>query len=366
MLIVTVRNPLQESYGSAGYARVRAALDTWAAVDGDHVLAIDDQGDMQAMGLEARTSNADGIQRAIRAAAQRYPAIVQSVLLVGGGAILPFCELPNPVQDRSTDRDINVLSDNPYGALADTWDEYLAPSVPVGRLAVPDNASLDDFIGLVQRFPHRTNPPAVGQPGAALVINQDWANYSRKVAQALPEPLIWHLAPGYEMNAATRQDAARAILYFNLHGFCDDPDWKCYSTVQRDFVPAVTPDGLDRSCVAGAISFAECCYGAQIQGRTADDSCALKLVHEGASFIGATGLAFGSYIASDLFLEDADFLARAFFQGVGAGQPIGSALRNAQKLYFNDSIEARSGNVWQYKQKTLLQFVLFGNPQTVH
>ena len=160
------------------------------------------------------------------------------------------------------------------------------------------------------------------------------------------------LAPGYEMNLATHQDAARATLYFNLHGFIDDPEWKCYSTVQRDFVPAVTPGGLDRSCVAGAISFAECCYGAQIQGRSADDSCALKLVKEGASFIGATGLAYGSYLASDHFLEDADFLARAFFQGVGTGQPIGSALKTARKLYLNDSVEARSGEVWQYKKKT--------------
>jgi hypothetical protein len=168
------------------------------------------------------------------------------------------------------------------------------------------------------------------------------------------------------MNVATRQDAARRTLYFNLHGFTDDPDWKCYSTVQKDFVAAVTPDGLDRSCVAGALSFAECCYGGQIEGRSAEDSCALKLVQEGASFIGATGLAFGSYIASDVFLEDADFLARAFFEGVGVGQPIGLALRNARKLYLNDSVEARSGSVWQYKQKTLLQFVLFGNPQTIH
>jgi len=365
MLIVTARNPLQESYGSGGYGQIRTALDAWAAVDGDYVLAIDDPGEMQLVGFQAVANSQEDIQRAIRGVTQRYPTIAQSVLLAGGDVLLPFFSLDNPVLDRITDPDSKVLSDNPYGALADTWDEFLAPSLPVGRLAVPDNASVDDFITLLQTFPHRASVPAAGQPGTALVVNQDWADYSRKVAQALPEPLIWHLAPGYEMNAATRQDAARAMIYFNLHGFTDDPDWKCYSTVQKDFVPAVTPDGLDRSCVGGAISFAECCYGAQIQGRTADNSCALKLVHEGASFIGATGLAYGSYLASDMFLEDADFLARAFFGGVRAGQPIGSALSTARRLYLNDSVEARSGDVWQYKQKTLLQFVLFGNPQTI-
>jgi hypothetical protein len=366
MLIVTARNALQESYGSAGYAQIREALDAWASVDGDRVVAVDDPTDMQAMKLPTATDGPADIQRAIRAANQLDPTIAQSILLAGGPSILPFFSLPNPVEDRPTDPDGAVLSDNPYGALADTLQEFLAPSLPVGRLPVPDSAGVNDFVALLETFPHRANEPAAGQPGSALVVNQDWADYSRKVAQALPDPLIWHLTPGYEMNAATRQDAARATLYFNLHGFIDDPDWKCYSLVQKDFVPAVTPDGLDRSCVAGALSFAECCYGAQIQGRSADDSCALKLVQEGATFIGATGLAFGSYIASDVFLEDADFLARAFFQGVGAGQSIGSSLRNARRLYLNDSVEDRTGNVWQYKQKTLMQFVLFGNPQTIH
>src|SRR6267143_2085767 len=107
MLIVTARNPLQVSYGSVGYERIRAALDTWAAVDGDRVLAIDDPGDMQSMGLEAGTSDPADIQRAIQEAAERYPSTVQSVLLAGGGAILPFFSIPNPVQDRSTDQDIN-------------------------------------------------------------------------------------------------------------------------------------------------------------------------------------------------------------------------------------------------------------------
>jgi hypothetical protein len=366
MLIVTARNALQERYGSDGYAQIRGALDAWAAIDGNRVVAVDDPADMQAMKLPVATAVPADIPRAIREAYRLYPTLAQSVLLAGGSSILPFFSLTNPVNDRSTDPDPNVLSDNPYGALADTLPEFLAPSLPVGRLAVPDDAGVNDFVALIESFPHRASGSAAGQPGSALVVNQDWADFSRRVAQALPDPLIWHLAPGYEMNAATRQDAARSILYFNLHGFIDQPDWQCYSMVQKDFVPAVTPDGIDRSAVAGALSFAECCYGAQIQGRSADDSCALKLVQEGASFIGATGLAFGSYIASDLFLEDADFLARAFFQGVGAGQPIGSALSSARRLYYNDSSEARSGNVWQYKRKTLLQFVLLGNPQTVH
>src|ERR1700734_2382723 len=165
MLIVTARNPLQESYGSAGYAEVRAAPDAGAGVDGHRVVAIDDPADMQSMGLQAVTADQEGIQQMIRAAAQRYPALVSSILLAGGTSVLPFVSLQNPVTD-PTDPDPEVLSDNPYGAVANSLQEQLAPSRPVGRIPVPDNASLDEFVALVQGFPHRYNAPAVGQPGA--------------------------------------------------------------------------------------------------------------------------------------------------------------------------------------------------------
>src|SRR5437773_2209256 len=128
MLIVTARNPLQERYGSDGYEQIRQALDAWAVVDGDFVLAIDDPADMDPKGLEAVNADQFGIQNAIRAFGQREPEVAQSVLLAGGNAILPFYSLNNPVLDRVLDADDMVLSDNPYGMVMDSADEQLAPS----------------------------------------------------------------------------------------------------------------------------------------------------------------------------------------------------------------------------------------------
>lgn len=366
MLILTARNPLQSSYGSQGYQQIRAALDTWAQVEGHRVLAVDDASEMQSIGMSASSNSPANVQQAIQTAAAGFPTIVDGILIAGGASVIPFWSLDNPVTDRATDADTEVLTDNPYGAVSRTLNEYLAPSIPIGRLAVPDSATLEQFLALVQGLPHRQAPPPAGQPGTALVVNSDWMDYSVRATQSAPAPKIWHVSPGYELDEGTQQDAAHAVLYFNLHGFSDQADWQGYSTIQRAFIPAVTPDGLDRSCVAGALSFAECCYGAQISGRTPQNSCALKLVQEGASFIGATGLAFGSYIASDLMVEDADFLARAFFQAISAGAAIGSALMQARKAYLVNSSESAIGEIWQLKQKTLLQFVLFGNPETVY
>jgi hypothetical protein len=362
VLIVTSKLALEQAYPSSGYGSIRDALNE-AASPGDHVLAIDDPVETNAWGLQPVTGGADDIKWAIRQLTQRFPSIVDSVLLAGGNTIIPFFSLANPVTDRSVDPDTFVLTDNPYGSAADSWDEYLAPSLAVARLVVPDSASVAEFVAITQSLSQTTR---AGRPGTALFINDDWLSYSERIATELPGPQTWHLVPGYQIGPSLTTDAAYGTLYFNLHGFSGTSDWDGYSTVQRRFIPAVTPAAFDAGNVAGSLAFAECCYGAEVTGRSADDSCALKLVQAGATFIGATGLAFGSYVTSDWMLEDADFLVRAFFQVLNLGYPVGKAMMAARKAYLSDTAEARSGQSWQCKQKTLLQFVLYGSPNRLH
>jgi hypothetical protein len=362
VLIVTQRLTLEAQYATSGYSEIRATLAKLPRQQ-DRVLVVDDPLEMQAWGLDP-VSSADGIKATLRYLGATYPSVVDSVFIIGGSGIVPFFSLANPVTNRGVDGDELVLTDNPYGSAADALQEYLAPSVPVGRLPVPDDAGLDDFVAAIERV---IDPPAkTGQPGAALFVNDDWLAYSQRVATALPDPRTWHVSPGYLMDASSVSAAGYQTLYFNLHGFSSDADWSGYSTAQRKFVPAVEPQDLETSFVAGSLAFAECCYGAQIAGRSPQDSCALKLLQAGATFIGATGIAFGSYVASDFLLQDADFLVRAFFQAVQRGYPVGSALMVARKAYLSDSSENQQGQNWQCKQKTLLQFVLYGNPALVH
>jgi hypothetical protein len=57
-------------------------------------------------------------------------------------------------------------------------------------------------------------------------------------------------------------------------------------------------------------------------------------------------------------------LGRSFFSGLSAGNGVGVALRDARRAYLYDANnENLSGAAWQYKQKTLLQFVLLGDPR---
>ena len=52
---------------------------------------------------------------------------IGAVLIVGGPEVVPFHNLPNPVDDA----DVDVPSDNPY---ATSDENYFIPEWPVGRL----------------------------------------------------------------------------------------------------------------------------------------------------------------------------------------------------------------------------------------
>ena len=243
MLIVTMRGPLEQMYGSDGYTDVRSALNDYGRAAQGFVLAVDDAADCQALGLNPAPGNDSGaILLAIRAARNRLGPLAGSLLLAGGDRVVPHFQLANPVVDRVLDQDTVVFSDNPYGTNEESALERLAPSLPVGRMAQPDTACAS-FVALIEgmtKAAARAKSPA-GMPGAALVVNEDWIDYSQKVAAVMPGPLDWHISPGYEMNSGTLADAGRRILYFNLHGFSGVPEWKGYSTTLKTFVTAVSP-----------------------------------------------------------------------------------------------------------------------------
>jgi len=359
LLAVTVRKALEDRYQATGYQSIREALTAYAEAAGAVVVALDDADDMGGYGLPAALGGEPGsLLLALRSLRQKIGPL-DSLLLVGGNDIVPHCQVANPVTDRGVDGDAVVLSDNPYGTDADTLDEYLAPPLAVGRLTDFPRGSADDFVQLLNAATASRKSRTVRSRTAAAVVNLDWSDFSREAASPLPAPVEWYYSPGYLMNRSRRADADREFLYFNLHGFSGVAEWQGYDSVLERFVTAVTPDAFDQEYVSGAVVFAENCYGAQTDGRTPANCCALRLVQEGAAFVGATGLAYGSHLAPSFFLDDADALAQGFWTGVTNGLQLGEALRQARQQYWADSHTPPSN---PFKQKTLLQFILLGDP----
>lgn len=354
MLAVTLRAPIQSAFGPDGYGQIREAIDMYVQGQGGKTLALDDPADTGLIKIPpALSADAGSLLIAIRSATSAVAGI-SSVLLMGNENVIPFFLLGNPVTDRNVDPDTTILSDNPYGSSVDTQAQYLAPPMPVGRIPFPVSGSAAAALAYLSgasayRAARQT------RAGSAVITNADWSSFTQSAAASLPGPVDFHVSPGYQL--ADPSNIQRSFAYANLHGFSGDGDWKAYDSVQGQFVLVVSPSVLQSQALTGTVVFAENCYGAQIAGRTPANSCALTLANQGAAFIGASGLAFGSFLSPRMFLQDADELACTFFSECAAGATVGSALTKARADYLS-SVSATDA----FKQKTLLQFLLLGDP----
>ncbi len=302
-------------------------------------------------------------------------SMIGALLIVGGPEVVPFHRLPNPIADA----DDFVLSDNPYGALD---ENYLAPTWPVGRL--PGSADGDAgllltslrrlaethrqqnqprpwyrrwWLGLRGLLSRRRGRTAWGYSAAV------WAPAAQTVFQAIGSARkLWTSPPltAQGLGALPRAD----LGYFNLHGLADAAPWYgqrdplTEPDTGADYPVALRPEDLTDGR-APRVIFTEACYGAHIQGKTPQNAMALGFLYHGTlAFVGSTVTAYG---AVDTPLAGADLLGHLFWQRLKAGLPAGEALRQAKYIYAHQ-IHRRQGFLDGEDQKTLISFVLYGDP----
>jgi hypothetical protein len=279
-----------------------------------------------------------------------------ALLILGGNEIVPFAELPNPAAG-GTDVDRTVQTDNPYGFSQDRSAQAFRidaiPEYPVARLPDSSPPDLQAFLALIDSF---TSPPAY-RNGTFAVVNRAWFDASAKV---LGNPTTIQTTPPWSCaNPEWKTQQAR-LLYFNLHGFLDQPDWRGFDDWSGNWVGAVSPIDIVREAVDGAIVFAENCYGGRVTGRSAQDSIAISMLSAGAQvFVGATGIAYGSFSQQPEVPIDADVLGKSFLQHLQSGESAGHSLLRARQTVFNTA----TSPAWLAdQQKTALEFVMYGNP----
>lgn len=306
------------------------------------------------------------------------------LLLVGGDELLPFARLPNPTEDV----DEAVPSDNLYASRDPT---YLIPERAVGR--IPDDGS-GDAAFLVDQL-GRATAGLVGElrprtPSGCLSVilpllsaiaprreskassnrrfglsAQVWSQASEEVLAVLPGQDPLRLCP-----PTCRDQIVPSWLdgvpfaYFNLHGASDSPHW--YG--QRDLtlsgtgtlMPiAFSPEHIPTGRVEGAVVFSEACYGADILARTPISSIALRFLAEG--ILGLVGSTVISYGVSQPPLTDADLVGQYFWRHLLQGKTLGDALLQA-KIDFTQEMYRRQGYLDGDDMKTLIEFVLYGDP----
>lgn len=386
-ILLSAETRLLQQFGPEGFKQVdRAVRDLCDAVRRRkgwtaHRVYVDDPSSLLPFGLApADPGNAWQVKLRLAdldAALRRKGEMIGSVLIIGGDEIIPFHRLPNPTDD---DDDV-VPSDNPY---ATTDENYFAPEWPVGRIPVDGDTALlvrqltlaaeahrramqplRPFAGLRAWFQSRFGGLLTGEARAFGYSASIWRRSSLAVYRAIGEPRSLVTSPPVEAGALPAQ-ASRPVRhsYFNLHGLEDAPEW----FGQRD--PLREPDAPEFPVALGLkdvvnggrapkVVFTEACYGANTLGKTSETALCLKFLASGSEVIvGSTKVSYGSVTPP---LIAADFLGRSFWDYLMQGLPAGEALRQA-KVGLAVEMVKRQGYLDGEDQKTLISFVLYGDP----
>jgi hypothetical protein len=320
---------------------------------------------------------------------------IGALLIVGGPEIVPFHKLPNPVEDA----DNEVPSDNPY---ATRDSNYFICDWPVGRISGGSSTDARYLIAIIKEIINRYDPKAINFDWYIRLVDYIkellrrgitkklssfgytaavWRMASQSVYRSIGEPKELFVSPPthtcIDDGSAYKQEPERTVAsntclllpqarlgYFNLHGVPDGCEW--YGQVDPaqpeagpDFPVAMSPKDIHNSGSAPRLVFSEACYGANIIDKNVDDAISLKFIASGThAVIGSTCISYGSLSTP---LTAADLLGRVFWSLLQEGFTAGESLRRA-KIHLTREMHQRQGFLDAEDQKTLISFVLFGDP----
>jgi hypothetical protein len=291
--------------------------------------------------------------RAADAALRARGAIMESLWIVGGPALVPFASLPNPMADR----DGPLLGDGPY-ALA-TAEEPLA-RWPVGRTPAPDPARPGLLAAQLRRAAaaHAAGPR---QPGRTVAIGAArWAAVTRAVAAAQEGASVLLAPPLAAGSPELRTLEGAQMIYCNLHGVRSGDSWYGQPARDSELIPAIAPADAAALDLDGAVVITQACFGARLDPAQAGPTLAAALLAAGVrGLYGALGLTYG---APDPPPGESDLLAAALLAALRApGARLGPALVAAQAELLRTTIR-RQGALDPDDLKTLLGFMLYGDP----
>jgi tetratricopeptide (TPR) repeat protein len=387
-IMLSSRAALESQYGPEGFRQIDEALKNIAeatkTLEGwnSHVIYADDKDTLSQFGL--LTVKADDpwevkhLLTDLDEALRKKSEMIGAVMIVGGPQIIPFHNLPNPVDDEDKD----VPSDNPYASID---ENYFVPTWALGRLPNGEGADPTTFLKALNKIAggRGKNLGPVDSLDALITriliffgiwrpkrssfgySAEIWRRASHSVYRTIGEPRDLSISPPTGTGGLP-QEARKAlqVAYFNLHGLAETAEW--YG--QRD--PQTTPDGPDypvalrpsdiiNSGRAPQVVFTEACFGAHIYNKTVDNALSLKFLDSGSkAVVGSTVTSYGSVTTP---LIAADLLGQIFWKLLNEGYPVGEALRRA-KIAMAQTMHRRQGYLDGEDQKTLISFVLYGDP----
>jgi hypothetical protein len=394
-ILVTSRQGLCQQYGAEGFELIDKELRQLVSIISNRrdwsalLIYADDADCMTTLSLKpAKPDDPWSIKLALAdldAVLGRQGEMIGAVLIVGGPEVVPFHHLPNPVDDI----DVDVPSDSPYA----TRDEnYFVPEWPVGRLPGGSSSNPWPLLEIIKK---------IGAHHTALTRREPWyrrwwvglrsrINFQRKdfqrswgytasiwrraslsVFRPIGDPHAMLISPPAQSlqrakttKPRTQPFPAAHLGYFNLHGLPDACEWfgqrdPADPAVLPDYPVALRPEDVVNSGRAPQVVFSEACYGAHIIKKDIEEALALKFLASGSqAVVGSTCTAYGSITTP---LIAGDLLGHAFWKYLQGGLTAGEALRRA-KIHLAREMHRRQGYLDGEDQKTLISFVLYGDP----
>lgn len=386
-IALSTRGGLEKQYGAAGFQQVDIALQLMAKATAAqphwdaHLIYVDDADSVAKFGLKpAKADDPWGIKHLLKdldEALRKKGEMIGALLIVGGPHVVPFHHLPNPVDDDDKD----VPSDNPYACID---ENYFVPTWPVGRLP---NAIGNDPAPLIKTLnkitasrSKSTTMQSTREMFARLLglfglwrpkrssfgyTAEIWRRASHSVYRTIGDSRRLSISPPTETGRLPKEASkAMQAAYFNLHGLEETGEWYGQRDPQTtlngpDYPVALSTGDIVNSGRAPQVIYTEACFGANVAGKTSETAIALKFLDSGSkALVGSTVTSYGSVTTP---LIAADLLGQIFWKLLNEGYPVGEALRRA-KIAMAHTMHRRQGYLDGEDQKTLIAFVLYGDP----
>lgn len=352
-LIISSKERLLNKYGQSAFNQIEQKINNYIQALNNSGLSsmmiyVDDASRLSAYGLTpVDPKNPAKIKELIDSLDKKLNPT--SFLILGGHEIIPFHSIANPC---GNDGDTIVYSDNPY---ASRDEDVLIPERSLGRLPDDNSNSADFFISLLETVISRVKRARKSSFGYSAAV---WQGASVSVYGKIKDDEELKLSPPVIKNSLqTEWINQKGYFYFNLHGSEDSANW--YGQEGSNYPVAFSPENLANAGVENAIICTEACYGANIIDKNVDEAISLKyLEKKAACFVGSTKIAYGPSVPPN---TDADLIVLKFFERIKTGFTFGEAFLKAKQDFAAESV-SRKGYLDKTEEKTLLEFVMFGDP----
>lgn len=361
-IIVSHKAALTAKYGSAGVAKVKAAVNALIAADAkrglrSRLVYLDDAKAMKRCKGKAVASASDERQVKLAVDAICRTLDPEYLTILGSVDVVPHQALKNVVPD---DEDSTVPSDLPYACdspYSRDITTFRAPTRVVGRL--PDLTGAEEpshLLALLATAAGYKPKPVADYGGRYFGLStQTWRESTEmSLFNTFGNSAALRLSPP-SGSSHTAARLAPLAHFINCHGASADPFF--YGEDKAEKQPkCFSSQAIASKIREGTLAAVECCYGAQLY-----DSVTLALplpicqnyLRQGAyGYFGSSTIAYGPSAGNG----QADLVTQYFLLAVMEGASIGRAALVARQRFVQQATELDPVDL-----KTLAQFNLLGD-----